>query len=382
MTAHYSSKLPNLPPSIFSVMNRLAMQHEAINLAQGFPDFDADPRLIAYVDEAMKEGYNQYAPMAGIFTLREAIAKKMSLLYDADYEPDSGITITVGATQALYTAITAFVHPGDEVILFKPAYDCYEPAIKVNGGIPVPIQMKGKEYRIDWSEFKNALGPKTRMVVINSPHNPSGKVFSESDMLLLQQHLKDTNILVLSDEAYEHLVFDNQSILSVAKYPALAERSLICASFGKTFHTTGWKMGYCAAPPELMAEFRKIHEFNVFAVSHPVQRALAKYLSEPEHYLSLPGFFQEKRDIFLNGIKGSRFRFTPCQGTYFQLLDYCEITDERDVDFARRLTEEHGVAAIPISVFNQDNEDHQQLRFCFAKKTETLQRAARILQNV
>jgi len=362
-------------------MNQIAMEHQAINLAQGFPDFPADPKLIAYVYEAMKDGYNQYAPMAGIYSLREAIAQKIHALYEARYDPDTEITITIGATQALFTAITAFVYPGDEVILFKPAYDCYEPAIKINGGIPIPVQMKGKEFKIDWEEVRKVLGPKTRMVVINSPHNPSGNVLSGEDLQQLENLLKGTDVLVLSDEAYEHLVFDGLPLQSASRFPDLASRSLLCASFGKTFHATGWKMGYCAAPAELMKEFRKVHEFNVFAANHPTQRALAKYLRNPENYLQLPGFFQEKRDIFLSAVRQSRFRFTPSKGTYFQLLDYEGITQEKDVDFAKRMAREFGLAAIPISVFNIDQADYRQLRFCFAKKRETLERAGEILQK-
>jgi len=358
------------------------MQYEALNLAQGFPDFPADPRLIAYVNEAMVEGYNQYAPMSGIYSLREAISGKMEALYGARYDPDKEITITIGATQALFTAITAFIYPGDEVILFKPAYDCYEPAIKINGGIPVPIQMEGKDFHINWEDVRKAISPKTRMVVINSPHNPSGNVLSEGDMQQLQALLKGTDILVLSDEAYEHLVFDGHTHQSVAKFPDLASRSLLCASFGKTFHATGWKMGYCTAPEELMGEFRKVHEFNVFAVNHPTQRALAKYLREPENYLQLPKFFQEKRDLFLSAVRQSRFKFTPCKGTYFQLLEYEDISGERDVDFAERLAREFGIAGIPISVFNTGQLDHRQIRFCFAKKRETLERAGEILKKI
>lgn len=363
-------------------MNQLALKHKAINLAQGFPDFPADPRLISYVSEAMTQGYNQYAPMPGIYSLREAISEKIEALYHAVYDPDSAITITVGATQALYTAITAFVSPGDEVILFKPAYDCYEPAVKINGGIPVSLQMKGKSYAIDWDEFEHALSPKTRMVVINSPHNPSGTILSREDMGRLQECLRNTDVLVLSDEAYEHLIYDGLPHESVAKFPDLHARSLLCASFGKTFHTTGWKMGYCAAPPELMKEFRKIHEFAVFAVNHPMQRALAAYLKMPETYQSLPAFFQEKRDFFLSAVKGSRFTFSPCQGTYFQLLEYGNITGESDVEFAKRMTREFGLAAIPVSVFSEARHDHRQLRFCFAKKRETLEKAGAILQRI
>lgn len=377
-----ASKLPNLPPSIFAVMNQLAMEYQAINLAQGFPDFPADPKLIAYVDEAMKEGFNQYAPMGGIYSLREAISEKIKSLYGAAYNPDTEITLTIGATQAIFTAVTAFVNPGDEVIIFKPAYDCYEPAVRINGGVPVPVQMQGKDFKINWEAFSKALGPRTRMVIINSPHNPSGTVLSKDDMQELEQRLHATDVLVLSDEAYEHLVYDGRNHESVARYPDLVSRSLICASFGKTFHVTGWKTGYCAAPAGLMKEFRKIHEFNVFAINHPVQRALAKYLRQPENYLELPKFFQEKRDFFLEAVRESRFSFTPCQGTYFQLLDYRNITEEGDVEFAKRITREYGLASIPISVFNERNEDNRQLRFCFAKNKDTLARAGEILQRI
>lgn len=363
-------------------MNQLAHTHNAINLAQGFPDFPADPRLIAFVSEAMKEGYNQYAPMNGIFSLREAIAVKLETLYGASYDPDTEITVTVGATQAIYTAITAFVHPGDEVIIITPAYDCYEPAVRINGGIPVHVEMKSKDFKVDWELFQNAIGPKTRMVVINSPHNPSGRVFTAEDMAHLQRCLRNTSILLLSDEAYEHLAFDGRPHQSVSRYPDLVSRSLICASFGKTFHATGWKMGYCAAPAELLKEFRKVHEFNVFAVCHPMQRALARYLKDPENYLNLPGFFQKKRDLFLDLASHSRFRFTPSEGTYFQLLEYSDISEEPDVAFAKRLAREYGLAGIPISVFSKERNDHHQLRFCFAKEEETLKRAGEILQSI
>lgn len=376
------SKLAKLPESIFSVMNKLAIKHQALNLAQGFPDFPADPTLLAYVAEAMEEGYNQYAPMAGIYSLRETIAEKIQSLYQATYDPDTEITVTVGATQAIYSAITALVHPGDEVIIFKPAYDCYEPAIQASGGTVVPLQMEGKEYGINWEAFRQVITPHTRMVVINSPHNPSGTVLEESDYRELERSLKGTDILVLSDEAYEHLTFDGRPLQSIARYSGLRERGFICASFGKTFHATGWKMGYCAAPAALTKEMRKIHEFAVFAVHHPTQRALARYLKEPVNYLGLPTFFQQKRDLFLQGLSDSRFTFTPCQGTYFQTLGFEEITEEADVEFAARLAEEFKVAAIPISVFNLQQADYQQLRFCFAKKDETLQQAARILCTV
>jgi len=378
----YTSKLPELPTSIFTIMSSLAKKHNALNLSQGFPNFNADADLLDLVARAMKDGHNQYAPMKGIYSLREVISEKIETLYGARYHPESEITITVGATEAIYSAITAFVWPGDEVIVIKPAYDCYEPAIAANGGIPVFLQMKGKDFKIDWDEFKAAINSKTRMVVINTPHNPSGRVFGNADMQQLQSCLRGTDILLLSDEAYEHIIFDAIRHESAARYPDLISRSLICASFGKTFHVTGWKMGYCAAPAELMKEVRKIHEFNVFCVNHPVQIALAAYMKRPEHYLGLGDFFQRKRDLFLSAISSSRFSFKPCQGTYFQLLDYSRISDESDVALARRWTIEKGLASIPISVFNSNGQDNKQLRFCFAKTDDTLRQAAEIINTL
>ncbi|MDC6350548.1 methionine aminotransferase [Zeaxanthinibacter sp. PT1] len=382
MTFDLTSKLPGLEPSIFTVMGAMAREHNAVNLSQGFPDFEPDPELLALVDAAMRTGYNQYAPMAGIYSLREVLSKKINTLYDHSFNPDSEITVTSGATQAIFTAITAFVNPGDEVILIRPAYDCYEPAIHLNGGKVVSVQMKGKDHNIDWEEFRSAITTRTRMVIINTPHNPSGRIFSQSDMRALEQALTNTDILLLSDEVYEHLVFDGKQHESVARYPGLVSRAMICVSFGKTFHTTGWKMGYCAAPDYLMSEFRKVHEFNVYCANHPIQHALASYLEEPGRYLGLGPFFQQKRDFFLNAIAGTRFNFTPCEGTYFQLLDYSRISEETDTDFARRLITDYGLASIPISVFNENREDHRQLRFCFAKKEETLTRAAEILHKI
>lgn len=378
----FQSKLPNLPTSIFTIMTRLAAEYKSINISQGFPDFEADPILIELVAKAMREGNNQYAPMAGIYSFREAIAKKIKSLYGANYHPETEVTVTSGATEAIYSAISAFVYPGDEVLMFKPAYDCYEPSIITNGGVPVFVQLNNKDFKIDWEEFRQKISPKTRMVIINTPHNPSGTIFSKEDMLQLQAALENTDIILLSDEAYEHIVFDGLTHESVAKYPDLVARSIICASFGKTFHATGWKMGYCVAPAYLMKEIQKIHEFTVFCVNHPIQIALTEYLKTPETYLGLNSFFQKKRDLFLEGIKNSRFKFKPSQGTYFQLVDYSDITDERDVDFAKRLTIEHGVTGIPISVFNIDQMDNRILRFCFAKKDETLQKATEILSRI
>lgn len=379
---NFSSKLHNLPTSIFTIMSRLAAEHNAINISQGFPDFDTDPILVELVAEAMRAGYNQYAPMAGIYSFREAISQKIEALYGTSYHPESEVTVTSGATEAIYSTISAFVSAGEEVIVIKPAYDCYEPAILANGGIPVFVQLNNKDFKMDWAVFRSKITPKTRMVIINTPHNPSGTIFSSADMLQLQDALKDTDIILLSDEAYEHIVFDGLSHESVSKYPELVPRSVVCASFGKTFHATGWKMGYCVAPKTLMQEIQKIHEFNVFSVSHPMQRALTKYLKNPDHYLALNAFFQKKRDLFLEGIQSSRFLFTPSQGTYFQLLDYSQITDEGDVALAKRLTIDHGVTTIPISVFNEDLADHKILRVCFAKKEETIEKATEILNRL
>ena len=376
------SKLPELPTSIFTTMSQMAGQYGALNLSQGFPDFEPDPKLLACVHEAMGKSYHQYAPLGGIFPLREQIAEKIQRCYGATYHPEKEITVTVGATQALFTAISAFVWPGDEVIVLKPAYDSYEPAIKANGGTPVPIQMKGKGYQVNWQEVADHISSRTRMIIINTPHNPSGTVFSKEDMLRLEAILKGTDILVVSDEVYEHLVFDNNVHESASKFPDLASRSLICASFGKTFHVTGWKMGYCAAPEYLMREFQKIHEFAVFCVNHPLQHALTAYLKNPAHYMQLGTFFEAKRNFFLEGLSASRFNFIPAQGTYFQLLDYSDISNEPDIEMAERLTKEYGIASIPVSVFNKQQEDHNQLRFCFAKQRETLEKAVEILNKI
>ena len=378
----YTSKLPGLEVSIFSKMSQMAVACDAINLSQGFPDFGVDPELIRILQECLKGDHNQYAPMGGIYSLREAIAGKVDRTYGTAYHPETEITVTAGATQAIYTAITSTVYPGDEVIIFKPAYDCYEPTVRAAGGVPVLLQLQGPDFRIDWDTFSDALNAKTRMVIINTPHNPSGTILKEADLLTLEKLLRPTNTLVLSDEVYEHLVFDGNSHESACKYPGLRERSFICASFGKTFHITGWKMGYCLAPDYLMEEFRKIHEFVVFSVNHPAQRAIQAYLKDPSRYEGLNAFFQEKRDLFLDGLRGSNFRYTPAEGTYFQVLDYSRISEESDVAFAEFLTRKKGVASIPISVFNRNREDHRQLRFCFAKKTDTLLRAVEILRGL
>ncbi|MCM4150177.1 methionine aminotransferase [Arenibacter sp. N53] len=374
-----SSKLPKVKTTIFTTMGQQALKHSAINLSQGFPNFEPDPVLIDLVTQAMKQGYNQYAPMAGVMELREEISKKIGQLYGRRYNPDSEITITIGATQAIFTIITAFIGHGDEVIVIKPAYDCYEPAIEVNGGIPVFVQLSNTDFKVDWKEFRSKITSKTQMVIINTPHNPSGTIFSKEDMLQLQQSLEKTDIIVISDEVYEHIVFDGLEHESASKYEALATRTFVCGSFGKSFHITGWKMGYCAGPAELMHEFRKTHQFNVFSADHAVQKALATYLKDPEHYLSLNKFYQDKRDLFLSGLSNSRFKIHPSRGTYFQLVDFSDITQEPDEVFAERLVKEYQIASIPISGFNTNGIDISLVRFCFAKTNETLEKATEIL---
>jgi len=376
------SKLPNQQTTIFTVMSTMANKHGALNLSQGFPDFPSDPVLIELVAKAMKDGFNQYAPMPGVLGLREAMSNKYEQLYGRSYDPETEVTITAGATQALFTAFGAVVQPGDEVIIFAPAYDSYEPAVKLFGGEPVILQMPAPSYTPDWDVVQSSITEKTKMVVINSPNNPSGSIWSESDMLQLQQLVEEHNLLVISDEVYEHLVFDGLQHHSAAGFEALANRSFIIGSYGKTFHNTGWKMGHCMAPAHLMAEFRKVHQFNVFAVNHPVQRALAMYMEESSRYLSLPNFFQQKRDRLLAGIKGARFDFMPTSGTYFQLLDFSQISKEHDRAFAEYLTTEKGLATIPTSVFNKDQINDYKLRVCFAKTDETLDTAIELINSI
>ncbi|RIA08428.1 methionine aminotransferase [Flavobacteriaceae bacterium MAR_2010_72] len=379
---HHISKLPNVGTTIFTIMGTLATKHKAINLSQGFPDFKSDQRLTDLVTAAMNSGHNQYAPMPGRLDLRAAISKKMELLYNSSYNPETEITVTAGATQAIFSIISAFIKPNDEVLLFRPAYDCYEPAIELNGGKPISIQLEAPNYKVNWEDVANKINGNTKMIIINTPQNPSGTVFSKADMLKLQDLTKNSNIIVLSDEVYEHIIFDGETHQSACLFPGLKSRSFVVASFGKTFHNTGWKIGYCCAPQVLMDEFKKVHQFNVFCVNNPVQKALADYLQEPNHYLELSQFYQEKRDTFLDLIKGSRFKFKPSKGTYFQVLDYSEITNAHDVDLAKRLTIEHGLASIPMSVFNSNGLDHHVLRFCFAKTDKTLIKAAEILNQI
>ena len=376
------SKLPKVGTTIFTVMSQLANENNAINLSQGFPDFESSSELISLVNEAMKKGLNQYAPMPGIFPLREQIAKKTEKLYGTTYHPESEITITAGATQAIYTAIAATIREGDEVIIFTPAYDCYEPAIELNGGKTVFVQMHAPDYKINWEQVKKLINQRTKMIIINTPHNPTGTVLEEEDMLALEKIVSDTDIVLISDEVYEHIIFDGKQHQSAAKFPGLAERSFIISSFGKTFHNTGWKMGYCMAPKNLMVEFRKSHQFIVFSANTPVQYGLAEYLKNEDNYLSLNSFYQEKRDLFTSLIKDSKFEVLPSLGTYFQLLSYKGVSDMKDTDYAIELTKNHKIASIPVSVFYQQKVDEKVLRFCVAKKEETLQRAAEILNKV
>ena len=379
---HHNSKLPHVGTTIFTVMSTLAQQHKALNLSQGFPNFKSDQKLIDLVTNAMNSDYNQYAPMAGNLELRVAITNKFERLYNSTYHPDSEITITAGATQAIFTIISTFIKPDDEVVIFRPAYDCYEPAIELNGGKTISVQLEASHYQVDWTAVAKKINSKTKMVIINTPQNPSGTIFSEEDMFKLQDLLKGTDIILLSDEVYEHIIFDDKKHQSACLFPDLKSRSFVVASFGKTFHNTGWKLGYCCAPKALMAEFQKVHQFNVFCVNHPMQKALADYLQDPIHYLKLSDFYQRKRDLFLSLIKDSRFQFTPAQGAYFQILDYSNITMEKDVDFSKRLTIDHKIASIPLSVFNTDNLDNKVLRFCFAKTDDTLKQAADILNTI
>ncbi|WP_308991443.1 methionine aminotransferase [Mariniflexile litorale] len=379
----HQSKLPNVGTTIFSVMSSLATKHNAINLSQGFPNFKSDQKLIDLVSKAMNSGYNQYAPMLGNLELRKAIAKKYELLHAIAYHPENEIAVTAGATQAIFTIISTFINQHDEVIIFKPAYDSYEPNVELNGGKVVAIQLYAAlNFKVNWQEVKEKINSRTKMIIINSPHNPTGSVFSKNDMLQLENLTRNTNIIVLSDEVYEHMIYDGESHQSACLFPDLKSRTFVVGSFCKTFHNTGWRIGYCCAPKELIQEFIKVHQFNVFCIHHPTQKGIADYMQEPKHYLELSDFYQKKRNLFLHLIKDSRFKFTPSTGTYFQVLDYSEITQEYDVDFAKLLTMEYGVASIPLSVFNSDNLDNKVLRFCFAKTDDTLKQAAEILSKI
>ncbi len=376
------SKLPKAGTTIFTIMSALANKHKAINLAQGFPDFACDSELVKLVNEAMKKGHNQYAPMPGYMPLREAIAEKNFDLYSAQYNPDTEITIMPGGTLAINATILALIHEGDEVIVIEPCYDSYVPSIIMAGGIPVYATMKTPGYQVDWNELKKLVNQHTRMIIINSPNNPTGQVISSSDMQKLEKLVAGTDIIVLSDEVYEHIIFDGFEHQSVSRFPKLAERSVIISSFGKTFHTTGWKIGYCLAPANLMVEIRKVYQFMVFSVHTPTQYAITEYIKNKDAYLQLGAFYQKKRDHFSILMESSRFKLLPCSGSYFQCAIYDKISDEGDRDFASRITEEIGVASIPISAFYHKGVDNKVLRFCFAKKEETLEKAAEKLSSL
>jgi methionine transaminase len=377
-----TSKLPQTATSIFAVMTQMAREHDAINLSQGFPDFPVSERLIELVAEKMKQGYNQYAPMPGVPELREQITRKTKLLYGASYDPDKEVTVTAGATQAIYTAISAFIREEDEVIVFEPAYDSYIPAIKLNGGVPIVFRMEYPDFYIDWEEVRRLVNSRTKMIIINTPHNPSGSILTAADMKQLERLTNDSGILILSDEVYEHILFDGHQHESVCRYPGLAERSLVVCSFGKTFHATGWKMGYCIAPEIFMKEFRKVHQFMVFCANSPVQHALAEFLRNESNYEGLGAFYQQKRDYFLEALQASRFLMLPASGTYFQLLDYSAISEEAEMEFATRLVKEHKIAMVPTDSFYNKAMNQKILRVCFAKSEETLNKAAAILCKI
>jgi methionine transaminase len=377
-----ASRLPWVGTTIFTVMSALAAQHKAINLGQGFPDFDCDPALQQCVVEAMRAGHNQYAPMPGAGVLREAIRDKTAALYGHRYDAEREVTVTAGATQAIMAAVFALAGPGDEVIVLEPCYDSYLPSIELAGATAVRVPLDAaRDYRVDWDRVRAAITPRTRLLMINFPHNPSGQVLDPADLRALETIVAATGIRVLSDEVYEHIVFDGLAHQSIARSPLLAAHSVLISSFGKTFHTTGWKIGYACAPAALTAELRKVHQFMVFAVSTPMQHALAAYLADPGPYRDLPAFYQRKRDLFVAGLRDSRFRLRPSRGTYFVLADYSAISAETEDAFARRLIEQHGVAAIPVSAFYREAVDHHVVRFCFAKREDTLQRAlARLVE--
>lgn len=376
------SKLPQTETSIFAVMSGLANQYQAINLSQGFPDFKVSSELIELIHQKMLQGYNQYAPMPGVLELREAIAQKIEKLYYKKINPNDEVTITAGATQALFTAISAFIGKGDEAIIFEPAYDSYGPAVKLNGGISVYVSLESPDFMIDWNLVKTKISSKTRLIIFNTPNNPGGFVFDENDMKMLEEITHNKDLVVISDEVYEHIIFDGLTHESALKYDELYQKTVAVYSFGKTFHATGWKMGYAVAPPHLTKEFRKVHQFNVFCVNTPIQYALTEYLQDENNYVNLPNFYQEKRDYFIEGIKESRFKITPTCGTYFQLLDYSNISDMPEFEFAQWLTLEKGIASIPVSSFYHDKKNQHILRFAFPKEQETLDKAINLLNKI
>jgi methionine aminotransferase len=377
-----TSRLPNVGTTIFTVMSRLAAETGAINLSQGYPEFGAPPELFDLVHRHMRAGANQYAPMAGVVPLREAIARKVERLYGARYDPEHEITVTAGGTQAIFSAIAALVRPGDEVVLFEPAYDSYAPSVVLSGGKPVRARLRYPEYAPDWAEVRRLVGPRTRMILVNSPHNPSGAIWSEADVRALAAVVDGTDVVVLSDEVYEHMVYDGRRHESLARHPELAARTFVVSSFGKTYHVTGWKVGYVLAPRELTLEFRRAHQFIVFTVNTPVQLALAEWMADESRYLELAAFYERKRDLFRAGVAATRLALLPCAGTYFQLASYAGLTDERDAPLAERLTREAGVASIPVSAFYEEPPGDPVLRFCFAKNDDTLARACERLAKV
>ena len=376
------SKLPSVGTTIFTVMSKLAADIGAINLSQGFPDFDTDPALVDAVARHMREARNQYAPMQGVPALRQAIAAKYEAFHDRRYEPDTEVTVTSGGTEAIFDAVAAVVRTGDEVIVLEPCYDSYVPAIELSGGVPVVVALQLPDYRVDWDAVRRVLTTKTRLIIINSPHNPTGSIFTLDDIRELTAVVTGTDILIVSDEVYEHIIFDGAQHESMARHPELAERSFIIGSFGKTYHVTGWKVGYAVAPAALTAEFRKVHQFVTFATNTPVQHALADALERLDGLRELAPFYQAKRDLFLRLMQGSRFQPLPCRGSYFQLMDYSAISDEPDAEFAIRVTKEYGVASIPTSPFLYTSNAPKVVRFCFAKKDETLEAAAARLRAV
>jgi methionine aminotransferase len=382
LIAKINSKLPDVGTTIFTVMSKMASEFNALNLSQGFPDFDCPVELKELVTHYMAVGSNQYAPMAGVMALRENIAAKIEKLYGYTYDPETEITVTAGATQAIYTVISTIITPGDEAIIFEPAYDSYAPSVIVNGGRPRFVPLKENSYQIDWDKCRDTINPKTKLIIINSPHNPTGSVITLGDLRNLEEIIRDTNILILSDEVYEHMVFDGIRHISLCHSGELARRAFIVSSFGKTYHTTGWKIGYCTAPKHLMAEFRKVHQFTVFSVNTPVQHAYADYIQKQDHYLNLSRFYEAKRDLVLRILRGSHFKFTGARGTYFQLLDYSNISDKNDFEFAEYLAKTIGVAVIPMSPFYSGGSSRKLIRICFAKRDEVLAKAAEKLSLV
>ena len=382
MATSIKSKLPSVGTTIFTTMSSLAAKHDAVNLGQGFPDFSMNEKLVSLVNKAMVEGKNQYVHMCGLPALREALAKKCNTLYASAINAETDITITPGGTYAIYTAFTTILQPGDEVILFEPAYDSYIPNIEINGAIAIPVSLTFPDYKINWEEVKTKVTGKTRAIIINTPHNPTGSVLDENDIKQLRSIVKETGIIIISDEVYEHLIFDDKPHLSMLRYPDLAARSFVCFSFGKVYHCTGWKLGYCIAPGALMKEFRKVHQFNCFTCNSPAQFALAEFLKDKDQYLKLGEFLQRKRDFFRNCMEQTKFIALPSYGSYFQLYSYKEMSDEPEKDFAVRLTREAGVATIPVSAFYKNAVDNKVLRFCFAKKESTLEEAVNRLTRV